>query len=358
MATETVGLGGAETLILQLSEEMRRRGHTVIPIGPAEDDGWLNQQFLGQGFPWETYHLDRPIDFPAAERIAAQLRRIRADVIHGHEFVMGVYGAAAGRIAGVRHIMTMHGNQQMLQKLQRRVALKWAIGRSDATVAVSSATRDELVTRLRLAEQTVQVVRNGIPERPGDATKIRRELGLGQDELLVLAVGSLMLRKGHRVLLEAMTLIRQRHPSLRWQVVIAGEGEQRSALEQYIAENGLAGQARLLGNRNDVPDLQAAADVFAMPSLWEGLPLAILEAMFARTPLIATTASGIPEAVDDGEHGLLIPPADPEALASALLRLLQDPALRERLGEQARARAETAFSMMAMADAYEALYRG
>jgi glycosyltransferase involved in cell wall biosynthesis len=358
MAIETVLLGGAETVVLQLSEELRNRGHTVIPIGPAGHDGWLNNQFLARGFPWETYRLDRPLDFAAAERLAAQLRTLRVDVLHGHEFVMGVYGAAAGRLAGIRHIMTMHGNQQMMQKLQRRVALRWAVRRTSATVAVSAATRDDLAARLKLAAGVVRVVRNGIPERPGDAAKVRRELGLAEDELLVLAVGSLMRRKGHRILLEAMTLIRQREPSLRWQVAIAGEGVERPDLERYIAEHGLTGCARLLGNRGDVPDLQAAADVFAMPSLWEGLPLAILEAMFARTPLIATTASGIPEAVTDGEHGLLIPPADPEALAEALLRLLRDPVLRERLGAQARARAEREFSMHAMADAYEELYRG
>ena len=119
---------------------------------------------------------------------------------------------------------------------------------------------------------------------------------------------------------------------------------------------GLADRIHLLGARNDVPDLQAAADLFAMPSLYEGLPLAILEAMLAGNAIVASRTSGIPEAVEDGRTGVLTPPGDPSALAEALKRLMDDSAYREALGQAAQQRARSHFTVAAMADRYERLY--
>lgn len=354
---ETLGLGGAEMVVFQLSEELRRRGHTVLAIGPGDRDGWLKQTFLRAGIPFAGYRLRNPIDWGCAEHFAELLKANRIDVLHDHEFVTSVYGAAGARLAGVPHVISMHGNQQMTQKLQRRVALRWAIRHSAHTVAVSGDTQAHLVRSLGVRQDEIAIIRNGIPDRPGDGRGVRRELGLADDDLLVLAVGSLMKRKGHRILLEAMTLV-DRVPRIpRWKVAIAGEGIERPVLEAYIAEHGLSDRAVLLGNRGDVPALQAAADIFTMPSLWEGLPLAVLEAMFASNPVVATTASGIPEAITDGEHGLLVPGGDAPALAQAIARLLGDRDLRERLGARARAEAQSRFSITAMTDEYERCYR-
>lgn len=357
MSIESVLLGGAEMVMLQLAEELRRRGHTLSLIGPGDRTGWLDAACRAHGFDWHPYPLRSPVDFACAEWMASLFRDLRIDVAHGHEFTTSVYGAAGARLAGVPHVMSMHGNQKMLDGRQRRVALRWAMGLSQATVAVSNDTKAHLEQGLRLRPGTVTVVRNGIPDRPGSAARVRAELGVGASDLLVLAIGSLMKRKGHRVLLEAMRRVETEEGTPAWKVAIAGEGAERADLEAFIAEHGLAGRAILLGNRDDVPDLQAAADIFAMPSLWEGLPLAVLEAMFAANPVIATTASGIPEAITHDENGLLIPPGDPDALAAAIRRLLRDRALRERLGARARERAQRDFSVGAMADGYERLYR-
>jgi glycosyltransferase involved in cell wall biosynthesis len=206
----------------------------------------------------------------------------------------------------------------------------------------------------------MQVVYNGVADRPGERARVRRELGLRDDELLVLAVGSLCPRKGHPELLEALATLPREIP---WRVAIAGvptDGEQDTTpeLQRIIAGHGLEGRAHLLGPRGDVPDLLAAADVFAMPSHWEGHPMAMLEAMFARRAIVASRVGGIPEAVHDDVHAVLAPAKDVPALAAALRRVLTDAPLRERLGDAARARADETFSVRAMADAYEALYRG
>jgi glycosyltransferase involved in cell wall biosynthesis len=118
----------------------------------------------------------------------------------------------------------------------------------------------------------------------------------------------------------------------------------------------MADRVHLAGQRQDVPDLLAAADVFVMPSLWEGLPLAILEAMLAQKAIVASVTSGIPEAINDGQEGLLVPPGDEAALAEALGRVLSDAALRSRLAAQARARALREFTVECMTDQYERLY--
>jgi glycosyltransferase involved in cell wall biosynthesis len=201
------------------------------------------------------------------------------------------------------------------------------------------------------------VIPNGIPEQRGDRTATRAALGIAPDELLLLSVGNLTPRKAHAVLLEALIQLDRRGENLRWRLAIAGEGPERLRLENTIREAGLAARVHLLGSRTDVPDLQAAADVFVLPSLWEGLPLAILEAMFGGNVVIASDISGIPEAIEHGTHGLLTPPGDAAALADALGTVLRDPVSRDRLAAAALERARSRFTIDAMTSAYECLYR-
>jgi glycosyltransferase involved in cell wall biosynthesis len=346
MMIETVGLGGAEMVVLRLAEELRARGHTVHPVVPLGRDGWLLGQLRDAGFKWHTYDLRRPIDPTLPPRLGATLEDLGVDVVHSHEFTMSVYGAAACRRIRVPHIITMHGNQTMTQKWNRRAALRWAFRRSRATVAVSEDTRRHL-------EATVP---NGMPDRAGNRGRVRNELGIADHEVLLLAVGSLTPRKGHAILLDAMKQLTAQLPDFPWRVAIAGGGPERERLLALIDEYGFAGKAQLLGERNDIPDLQAAADIFVLPSLWEGLPLAIIEAMFAGNAIVASEASGIPEAITKGEHGLLTPPGEAAPLAEALRSVMVDPAYRQKLGEAALQRARTKFTIAAMTDAYEQLY--
>jgi glycosyltransferase involved in cell wall biosynthesis len=354
---ETVALGGAEMVVLQLAEELRTRGHSVHPVVPGNRDGWLVDALRGSGFTWHTYEGHRGIDFSLLRRMTRMLQRLRVDVVHSHEFVMAVYGTAIARKLGIPHVVTMHGNMNMTRKWRRRAALRWAFKRSRAVVAVSEDTRRHLESSLGLRRGVVQVVPNGIPVRSGDGSRVRRELGIMPSELVFVAVGSLMARKGHAVLLEAMADLGRRSTMPGWRLLIAGQGAERPRLEAIIREHALEKQVHLLGPRNDVPDLLAAADIFVMPSLWEGLPLAILEAMFAGKAIVASRTSGIPEAIDDRVNGLLTPPGDVVALTDALQLLVQNAEYRAELGRAAQQRATARFSIAAVADAYELLYR-
>jgi starch synthase (maltosyl-transferring) len=357
MMLESDGPGGAEYVLIQLSEELRRRGHTIIPVGPDKGLGWLDRVLREKGFETEQFSLRRAVDPKCLRGMVRMLRRTRVDLVHSHEFTMAVYGAAAARIIGIPYVITMHGAQTVMNVWRRRVALAWAFKGSRATVGVSDDTTTYMQQRLKLAPGVVTTVRNGIPVRPGSADGVRAELGVRPGDVLFVAVGNLVPRKGHRVLLQALQPLAG--PDLPpWRLAIAGRGRQKEPLQQLANELGIADRVHLLGHRDDVPDLQAAADVFVMPSLWEGLPLAILEAMFAGKPVVASAISGIPEAITSGEHGLLVPAGDPGALSAALRELLTDPARRAAFGAAARRRAEAEFTIGHMTDAYERLYAG
>jgi glycosyltransferase involved in cell wall biosynthesis len=355
---ESDGPGGAEVLLLRLAEELRRRGHTVHPIGPAEGEGWLGERFRELGFEPQTYRPRRSPDLRCVRHLAGLMRRLGVDLLNGHEFDGAIYGTAAARLSGRPSVVTMHGNHSMTQAWRRRTALRWAFRASQAVVAVSDQTKQQLDRDLGLRADAVRVIHNGMPVGTGDPAPVRRELGLREDETLILAVGNLVARKGHIVLLQALQRLEREGLGVAWRLAIAGGkgGPERAALEIFIAEHQLADRVHILTYRDDVPNLQAAAEVFVMPSLWEGFPLAILEAMLSGTPVIASDVCGIPEAIVSGEHGLLTPPGDVEALATALRRLLTDPSLREQLAAGARARALREFTLEAMATAYERLY--
>lgn len=357
---ESDGPGGAETMLLNLGEELRRRGHEVLPLGPANKSGWLAAQFRERGFAPESYLLRRALDPACARQITDIFRSNRIQVAHSHEFGMGVYGAIAARRTGSRHIITMHGGRYYAERRRRRSALRWAARRSAALVAVSEATARDLRTTLRLPNDEVRVVHNGIPFREGDRSSLRNELDISANELLIVAVGNLYPVKGHAVLLRALGQLQRSGTIARapWRLAIAGRGEEEQKLRVLAAEQGIADRVTLLGFRKDVPDVLAAADVFVMPSLSEGLPLALVEAMAAGLPVVVSDVGGVPEVAVAGREAILVPPGDPARLADGLGTLLRDSGARGAMGAAARERAVRDFSVSTMCEAYERLYRG
>jgi glycosyltransferase involved in cell wall biosynthesis len=350
---ESDGPGGAEQMLLHLAEELRERGHEVVPVGPATGCGWLASEFRDRGFDPATFRLRRAIDPACVAGLAEMFRARRVDLAHSHEFTMAVYGAAAARRTGIPHLITMHGGRGGSARWRRRVALRWAFRASGGVVAVSEPTRVELQRGLG-SSRRIEVVANGVPRRGGSRERLRRELGIGDLDVLVVAVGNLYPVKGHEVLLRALAGMKA-DPT--WRLAIAGRGEEDARLRALAEASGCAGRVHLLGYRADIPDILAAADIFAMPSLSEGLPLALIEAMFAARAIVASTVGGIPDAIGDGREGLLVPPGDATALGTSLQRLVASAALRASLGAAAQRRAESEFTTARMADQYEDLYR-
>lgn len=355
MMIECDGPGGAELMMLDLATELRARGHAVLPVNLANGTGWLGARFEAAGFHPATIAIRRAIDLAAVRSLTSMLRDFRADVVHSHEFTMAIYGAAAARRARARHVITMHGGLYYASAWRRRTALRWAAQRSDALVGVSVATATALQRTLGIPQNRVFVVPNGIPRRTGVRDRVRHELSIPPDELLIVAVGNLYPVKGHAVLLDALAMLGDL-PG--WHLAIAGRGEEEPRLRAQIVAAGFDSRVHLLGFRDDIPDILAAGDIFAMPSLSEGLPLALVEAMSFGLPVVVSRVGGIPEVVTDDVEALLVPPSDVSALATALRSLIDDVDLRRRLGNAGRMRAQRDYDIGTMADRYERLYRG
>ncbi len=350
--------GGAEVFLLNCAVELRSRGYGVVPVLPIGKTGWLGARFVDAGFDAETFEIKSVYDRRFLGKLQSDLERRGVTHIHSHEFAMAVYGTLVAKRMGVRHVVTHHANMWMTDKLRRRIALRWALRNADATVAVSEDYRQHLIKSLGHTADRVITILNGIPSPKGDAAPVRAEFGIKEDEVVVLAAGALVERKGHIVLIKAVEQLKREGCTVPVRVIIAGDGELMPQLQASVKEAKLEGVVHLPGVRLDIPNLMTACDILAMPSIWEGLPLAVLEGMLAGSAVIGSSISGIPEAVREGVDGLLSPPGDVAGLAKALRRLLEDPALRKRMGESARARAFAEFHIAPMMDKYEKLYFG
>ncbi len=358
MMIESDGPGGAEMMVYQLSEQLRSRGHSIVPVGPRNGTGWMSDLFRNAGFSPQTFWLERPIDPSGVRRLVTLLRSHSVDFVHSHEFTMAVYGSVAARVVKVPHLITMHGGLTVTKALRRRIALRWAMRQSGRTVAVSNATRQEFARDLGVPDTSFSVVHNGVLLKPGNAERVRGELRCRPGDLVILAVGNLERNKNHRMILEALAQLEDDGLEVPWKVVIAGGrgGEEHQHLLEYTRARAWEERVHILTGRNDIADLQALAEIFVMPSLWEGLPLAVLEAMLAGKAIIASDTGGIPEAITNGRDGILVPPGDRHALAAALRALLTDPVRRQELAKAALARGREEFTVDVMTDRYVTHY--
>jgi glycosyltransferase involved in cell wall biosynthesis len=245
------------------------------------------------------------------------------------------YGLLAARLARVPAVVaTAHSRYQIAPVLARQPRV---IARCvDRYLAVSQGVARQLREDFRIPARKVSLVRNGIvpPGVPPPQARaaLRAQLTAGADRPIVLTVARLDLRKGLQYLLDAVRQVPQA------MLVLAGDGEDRSTLEAQARDLQVADRVVFLGHRTDVPALLAAADVFVLPSLTEGLPISLLEAMAAGTPVVGTAIEGIDELIVAGETGVLVPPADANGLAAGILAVLRDPA-----GAHVRATAARAF---------------
>jgi glycosyltransferase involved in cell wall biosynthesis len=299
--------------------------------------------------------------------IARPLRRVHRrwpfDVVHAHMLVPDGWAAAAvGAELGVPVLATAHRADVLdLPARGPRSAARVAeaVERVDQIMTVSQAIRAAAESHGR-PRRPIAVVPNGADTavfHPRDAAETRARLGLPADEPIVTYVGKLVERKGVDTLVEAMGLLARR-PAGAPLLVAAGIGEMRASLEARAAQLGLGERVRFVGKvaHDDVALWMAAGDVFVLPSLSEGLPTVVCEAMACARPVVATAVDGTPEIVRDGETGFLVPPREPQALADALARVLDDPPLAARFREAALEIALETYTWEANARRCERLY--
>ncbi len=350
--------GGTEQLLLQLLAGLdRARWRPVLLHHPAPGLARLIEGARAAEVP--AYAVPRVTDRNLLVRLPGLVHAVGAErpaVFHaqlnwplGCKF--GLVAAALRRVPAV--VATVHLFAESL--LSRRVRLQVrAVGTGvHRYLAVSPHVRDRLAAAIGLPERKLRVVPNGIDPapftRPADPA-LRTRLAGGPDRPLVFTAARLSPQKALDVLLSAAALV----PEAVF--VIAGEGPERAALEARAAALGVTQRVRLLGARDDVPELLAACDLFVLPSLVEGLPLSVLEAMAAAKPVVATRIGGTDEAVVDGETGILVPPGDASALAAAIRIFLSDREQARRSGEAGRDRLRARFTARGMIDGVTAAY--
>lgn len=366
----TRGSGGPMT-VLHLSSSSGPGGAEIVAASVAAGldparyrsvvclfrDGWLRERCERLGLETHIVRMRGALDLTWLRQFTGLLRERDVAVIHSHEFGANTWGTMAGRLARVPVVATLHGRSYYADRTRRRLAYR-VVSRAATMVAVSEDVRRFVVESAGVSGQRVRVVHNGIgpqsPVPPEVIQRARLELGISSGQPVVTVVGSLYPVKGHRYLLEAVPQIVKTCPSTVF--LFAGRGDCETALREQARTLGLEARVRFLGLRQDVPTLLELGDVFVQPSLSEGLSIAILEAMAAARPVVTTRVGGNPELVVEGETGLLVEPADAAGLASAVTRILADPAEGRRLGANGLARVRSRFSIETMVAQYEQIY--
>lgn len=319
--------------------------------------GWLQERSRSRGVPTYVIPTEGMTDWRWAYRFRDLLKDEHVDLIHSHEFDANVQGTAVATYLGIPLVATVHGKHYFWEKLRRRLAYRW-VSRRATMVAVSEDLKRFIVERVGIDSDRITVLYNGVnvppaPE-PADIEACRREMNLPDSDCVIGVVGNLYPVKGHQYLIDAIPAVLEKYPETSF--VFAGRGQLESDLKQQVNRLGLDKRVHFLGLRQDIPRILALLDVFVLPSLSEGLSMAILEAMMAGKPVVATRVGGNPEIVLDRETGFLVPPKDSHALAESLIALLKDRHLAIQLGEKGKRRAEHQFSLQTMVNAYESLY--
>ncbi len=352
-------MGGAEKLEVLFAQAIRAHGSQLTVVSLDRDSG--------TPIPDELQRLDTTVVRFASRRLLDPLRLARlvrflrnshCDVLQTHLTYANILGSLAGRLAGIPTIGTLHSaaydtaQQHPLKRLLETWALIYGCR---AVVAVGHSVANAHSERLRGARVVVipNAVAPGLEMSPDERKRIRMGLADETAYPLLIAVGRLARPKGYFDLVKAFAKVCETHPAVR--LAIAGEGPLCQDLAAEIATLGLDDSLRLLGERDDIPALLKASELFVSASHWEGLPLSVLEAMAAGLPVIATSVGDIPQVVVAGT-GLVVPPHDPTALANAICVLLDNPEKRAAMGRNAQLHVARHYSVNPWFERYQVLY--
>jgi len=362
-------VAGAQRVLLSQARWFNDHGYAVQAVFFYDKQGLSNKWQQESAFPVISLDGWRYGAFPIwnfFRLMGGMLRLFRlmrreVDVVESFTPHSNVLAMPLAWLAGVPlRIATHHGYIEGSSYLLARVH-GWLMNSriTSSVVAVSSQVRDYAIERERTDPEKIQVIENGIEalERSKlgaqEREDVRKALGVGVDGVLLLTVGRLTIQKGHTVLLKAIAKLTKELPMAVF--AFAGDGKQGETLENEAAALGINEQIRFLGVRKDIAELLLASDIFVQPSLWEGLSLAMLEALLSGIPVLATEVEGVVDVINNEQHGLLVPPDDADALAEGIARLTRDKKLRARLGRAGRSHAEAHYSIEKMCGQYDEL---
>jgi glycosyltransferase involved in cell wall biosynthesis len=366
--------GGAQVLVRSLASGLSARGWQPVVCCWGEG-GFLLEGLEQEGVEVRCLNLGRstilnPLRFSwdvarALFRLSRLARRDGIRLIHSHLHESNLLATLVAKAVGCPVVVTVH-NVQMTPLVRRAGSLRsrlrlWAIRRAlraaDIVVAVGNHVAQATRQLLPGAGGRLVVIHNGVSVRihAVDRAAVRAKLGFNDSESLLVCVARLVPQKRHRDLIRALTGIVREEPMVR--LLLVGTGPEERSLRALAVDCGVEEHVHWLGERRDVSEILAAADLFVLPSAFEGVPLALLEAMAAGLPVVVTDVPGSSEVVENGVSGLCVPPRSPEALAAAILRLLRRPDEARRLAEAGASEVRERFDVDSMIDGVDALYR-
>ena len=375
-------IGGAQEVVRTLVAYLAEEG--CVPIVCTFKDGPLRQDIerlgiLVEVLPARRYSI---VDFPLFVTDMLRIRQALINVVKKHHIeiiqthllrvldflVLTLRGKAKTPLV----FWTAHNTNEELQKEQLprhrwllkpkrlgyRLLYRLSARSVNGFIAVADGVKTELLETIGPIDDKITVILNGVDirryQRPVDKGAIRDKLGLTEQARLITTVGTFKRQKGHAYLIEAVAALVLQFPDLH--ILLIGDGDLRAALQAQTSSLGLKQRIHFLGSRSDVPGLLAASDYFVLPSLWEGLPMALIEAMASGLPIVATDVSGTRQVMVPGETGIVVPPGDAQQLAAAIRELLSDSARAQAMGAAAQRRIED-FSAKKQAQEHIALYR-
>jgi glycosyltransferase involved in cell wall biosynthesis len=356
-------LGGGQAVLLSLAKGLDKARFEVEVA--AQGGGPLEDAAREEGLSFRPLPFGSRMTPGLVRAIVKALKPNPPDILHTHGGMAGLYGRLAARRAGIKSVVhTIHGIHYLHYRnpgarrayiLLERICSR----RTDAVVLVSQADLDEAGKRRLAPASKLKLVRNGIDlaelsSAPFAERAAAAKLRLSLEPPVIGTVARLHRQKGLTHLMQAVPAILEAHPEAR--VIVVGGGELEPELRSEIGRLRLDRRFALLGARPDARELMSLYDIFVLPSLWEGLPLVLIEAAALGKPIVATDIGGSREIISHGETGLLVPAADPVALAAAVNRLLGDPALSARLAANAKSSIPPRFTLERMIAEYSEIY--
>ena len=349
-------VGGAEEMVLNLVRHLPDRFEPIV-CG-IHEAGPIGEEIARTGTPVTVLGLNPGIRRPwDVARIQRYLTETRPRIVHTFLLTASLYGRFAAMLARVPIVIGTEVNIYENKRGSHAMAERLLMAGTDRVVVSAESVREFYIRQVHANPAKVEVIYNAVDWSQLQTTMtreaMRAALGISSTAPVAGIIARLTEQKGHRYLFEAMASA----PALRdVHLLVVGDGDLRGAIRAQVDAAGLSSRVHVLGARRDLGNLLAAMDVFVLPSLWEGLPLSLVLAMGAQLPCVATSVAGIPEVVEDGRTGLLVPPGDSVALASALTRLFGDAGLRQRLGRDARAAVLPRFGVDGYVSAVTRLY--
>ncbi len=361
---ETLDIGGAENIVADLVNSLDDRFRVTVCC--VKHSGPVAGKIARQGTEVMELGKGEGNDYGLPFVLAGFFRKYRIDVVHSHDWGVYCESVVGAKLAGVNAVVhSAHGDfpphpcdrvgnwKYGIRRATERALSPWA----DAIVSVSQDIKEQIAGRTGIRAEKIRVIHNGIRPRVPSHERVRRirgELGITGSDFVTVSVGRLASVKNFPFLLRAVAMLLPELPELK--SLIVGDGPERAVLAGMIESMGLHDHVIMLGERNDVPECLALGNLFVLPSRHEGISLALLEAMAARLPVVATAVGGTREVITAGVNGVLIGTERPEELADAIRRLRGNPEEIKRFADAGYERVVGDFHLGGMTRKYESLY--